>query len=156
MILLCYEGSTSSNHVIDAAHKILGDAEATLLHVWDPPTSFLIGDTVSAYGLGTIAPEQVGELDRAVRARADRILAEGVAHAREAGFDAEGRLEISQGSPWRTILETAQEIEADLIVVGTHTVGAVEAALLGSVSTSLVHHTHRPVLLVPALSLSES
>jgi nucleotide-binding universal stress UspA family protein len=154
MILLCYEGSASSDHVIDAAHKILGDGEATVLHVWDPPTSFLIGDTVSAYGLGTIAPEQVHDLDLVVRARADRILADGVSHAREAGFDAEGRLEISKGSPWRTILETAQEIEACLIVVGTHTIGAVEAALLGSVSTSLVHHTHRPVLLVPAVSES--
>jgi nucleotide-binding universal stress UspA family protein len=152
MVLLCYEGSASSIHVIDAAHEILGDAEATVLHVWDPPTSFLIGDTVSAYGLGTIAPEQINELDLAVRSRAERILADGVSHAREAGFDAEGRLEISKGSPWRTILETAQEIEAAVIVVGTHTVGAVEAALLGSVSTSLVHHTHRPVLLVPAVS----
>jgi nucleotide-binding universal stress UspA family protein len=152
MILLCYEGSASSKHVIDAAHKILGDAEATVLHVWDPPTSFLIGDSVSAYGLGTIAPEQVHDLDVAVRERAERILAEGVSLAREAGFDAQARLELAKGSPWRTILETAEEIEATLIVVGTHTIGAVEAALLGSVSTSLVHHTHRPVLLVPAVS----
>jgi nucleotide-binding universal stress UspA family protein len=154
MILLCYEGSASSQHVIDVAHEILGDAEATLLHVWDPPASFLIGDTVSAFGMGTLAPEQVQELDVVVRERAGRILAEGVSLAKEAGFAAQGRLEDSKGSPWRTILETAEQIDASLIVVGTHTVGAVEAALLGSVSTSLVHHAHRPVLLVPAVSQS--
>jgi len=154
MILLCYEGSRSSKGVIDVAHAILGDAKAIVLHIWDPPASLLIGDTVSPFGIGTMGAEQIQELDVIVRERAGRTLAGGLSQAKEAGFDAEGRLKESKGSPWRTILETAEEIEASVIVVGAHAVGAVEAALLGSVSTSLVHHAHRPVLLVPAVSES--
>jgi nucleotide-binding universal stress UspA family protein len=154
MILLCYEGSPPSEHVVEAAHAILGDVKVTVLHIWEPPASFLISDSFSAWGLATIAPEQITDLDALVRERAERILAAGVALAREAGFDAEGRLEDSKGSQWRTILETADEIDASLVVIGAHAGGAVAAALLGSVSGAILHHAHRPVLIVPTVSES--
>jgi nucleotide-binding universal stress UspA family protein len=155
MILLCYDGSDSSKHVIDVAHTILGDAAVTVLHVWEPPASFLIPDTFTARGLATIPPEEVKSLDAAVHERAKRVLDEGVELAKRAGFDVEGLLRESLGSPWRTILEAGEEIDATLTVVGTHAVNAIEAALLGSISTAIVHHATRPVLVVPAV-VSES
>jgi nucleotide-binding universal stress UspA family protein len=39
--------------------------------------------------------------------------------------------------------------DADLLVVGARGHGAVGAALLGSVSTWLLHHVHRPIAVVP-------
>jgi nucleotide-binding universal stress UspA family protein len=39
---------------------------------------------------------------------------------------------------------------ADLVVVGARGHGAVGAALLGSVSTWLLHHVHRPIVVVPS------
>jgi len=152
MILLCYEGSPSSAHVVEAAHEILGDAQATVLHVWEPPASFLVADSFTAWGLATIAPEQVGDLDARVHERAERILAAGVELAGKVGFEATGRLADSRGSQWRTILEVADELDASLVVIGTHAVGAIEAALLGSVSSAVVHHAHRPLLLVPTVN----
>jgi nucleotide-binding universal stress UspA family protein len=91
---------------------------------------------------------------RGCRARArGRLLAEGVALANEAGFDATGRLEESGGSPWRTLLDVADELDASLIVLGTHGVSGVRA-VLGSVSTAVTHHAKRPLLLVPAADVS--
>ena len=51
---------------------------------------------------------------------------------------------------WRTILEVADEIDADLIVAGTRGLTAVAEQPLGSVSDGLVRHSWRPVLIVPS------
>jgi nucleotide-binding universal stress UspA family protein len=58
--------------------------------------------------------------------------------------------EFVRGTP-RSAL-AAQAENADLVVVGARGHGAVGAALLGSVSTWLLHHLHRPVAVVPLTS----
>lgn len=57
------------------------------------------------------------------------------------------RREFIRGTP-RSVLATQAE-QADLVVVGARGHGAVGAALLGSVSTWLLHHVHRPIAVVP-------
>ena len=52
------------------------------------------------------------------------------------------------GSPRSTLLEAGRS--ADLIVVGSRGHGPIGAALLGSVSSWLVHNAERPVVVVPA------
>lgn len=58
--------------------------------------------------------------------------------------------EFVRGTP-RSAL-AAQAENADLVVVGARGHGAVGAALLGSVSTWLLHHVHRPIAIVPLSS----
>jgi nucleotide-binding universal stress UspA family protein len=58
--------------------------------------------------------------------------------------------EFVRGTP-RSAL-AAQADKADLVVVGARGHGAVGAALLGSVSTWLLHHLHRPIAVVPLVS----
>jgi nucleotide-binding universal stress UspA family protein len=48
-----------------------------------------------------------------------------------------------------TIAKIAEEVEADLIVVGTHGYGRVAGLLLGSVTQGLLHAGVCPVLAVP-------
>ncbi len=50
------------------------------------------------------------------------------------------------GSPDNRIVEMAEKIEADLIVLGSHGYNAWERLLLGSVSNSVVHHAPCSVL----------
>jgi nucleotide-binding universal stress UspA family protein len=66
-----------------------------------------------------------------------------------AGFDA--MLETRSGSDHAaTLIErAAEDVDADLIVVGTHGRGGVTATLMGSVARGLCHSSHRPVLVVP-------
>ena len=47
------------------------------------------------------------------------------------------------------MLEAAHQVEADVLVCGTRGRGAFARALLGSTSSSLLHHTDLPLLLVP-------
>ncbi len=52
------------------------------------------------------------------------------------------------GSPDSRIVETAEEMGTDLIVMGSHGYKRWERLLLGSVSNSVVHHAHCSVLVV--------
>jgi nucleotide-binding universal stress UspA family protein len=72
-----------------------------------------------------------------------------VADLRAAGFDA--TLEIHSGGRDVSVLiaKAAREVDADLIVVGTHGHGGIAAAVLGSVARGLCHTADCPVLVVP-------
>jgi nucleotide-binding universal stress UspA family protein len=85
-------------------------------------------------------------------------LSEQMAHARDAldrarglvvqeGVDAEE--EILEGSAADRVVELARDRNAAVIVVGSRGLGAVAGALLGSVSSAIIHRADRPVLVVP-------
>lgn len=57
---------------------------------------------------------------------------------------------IVDKAPAEAILETAEAIDADLIVMGTHGRTGWRRVFLGSVAEKIVRHTERPVLCIPA------
>jgi nucleotide-binding universal stress UspA family protein len=85
-------------------------------------------------------------------------LSEQMAHARVAldrarelldkqGVEADE--EILEGDAAEQIVELARSRDAAMIVVGSRGLGAVAGALLGSVSSAVLHRADRPVLVVP-------
>ena len=52
------------------------------------------------------------------------------------------------GHPIDRIVAVAQDIQADLIVLGSRGLGGWNSYLLGSVSDGVLHHAHCPVLIV--------
>jgi nucleotide-binding universal stress UspA family protein len=62
------------------------------------------------------------------------------------------RMALESGDPARGLQRIADRVGADLVVIGTRGAGAgcaVRRLVTGSVSSALVHHEHRPVLVVP-------
>jgi nucleotide-binding universal stress UspA family protein len=55
--------------------------------------------------------------------------------------------EFIRGTPRAALAAHADDV--DLVVVGARGHGAVGSALLGSVSTWLLHHVHRPIAVIP-------
>lgn len=55
---------------------------------------------------------------------------------------------ILHGDPADKIVKYANEIDADLIVIGSNGQGKLASALLGSVSEHVAHHSKRSVLIV--------
>jgi nucleotide-binding universal stress UspA family protein len=88
-------------------------------------------------------------------------LSEQMAHARSALDDAKSiaagagvdvEEEILEGEAAGAIVEVARARDADMIVIGSRGLGAVTGALLGSVSSAVIHRADRPVLVVPKAS----
>ncbi len=87
-------------------------------------------------------------IDAASAEAGSHLLAEAEALLDAAGAHYE-RL-VAHGDPARTLLELADSRAVDAIVVGTHAAGALQSALLGSVSRTLIHDARVPVTLVKA------
>jgi nucleotide-binding universal stress UspA family protein len=145
-VLICFDGSASAERALSVAASALDGAPMVLLNIWNPPHRVL----ADSFGVSeSESGPSYQQLEDLSTRRAAEILAEGEAEAQVRGFAVTTRQEPNRSSIWKTILDVADEVDASLIVAGTHGTTAVESGLLGSVSNALVHHAHRPVLLVP-------
>jgi nucleotide-binding universal stress UspA family protein len=90
------------------------------------------------------------EIEKHVRENTERVLSETCDAIKRICENSE--IPVSQelliGSPESRIVETAEEMNADLIIVGSHGYNRWERLLLGSVSDSVVHHAPCSVLVV--------
>jgi nucleotide-binding universal stress UspA family protein len=78
---------------------------------------------------------------------AAKVASEGARLARSVGFDATPYVE-SGDVVWRSIVDSADEHGASIVVMGSHGRTGVSLVLLGSVAASVSRHTDRPVLIV--------
>lgn len=83
----------------------------------------------------------------AMREQGERAVARVVDLARQHGVPAQGML--AEGVPGQAIVDTAADLGADLLVVGSHGATGLERVLLGSVSEFVVRHARCPVLVAP-------
>jgi len=56
---------------------------------------------------------------------------------------------VKEGDFADTILETAKEVYADMIVIGSHSRKWLENIVMGSVTEKVLHHTSIPLLIIP-------
>ena len=56
---------------------------------------------------------------------------------------------VKEGDFADTILETAKEVHADIIVIGSHSRKWLENIVMGSVTEKVLHHTSIPLLIIP-------
>ena len=145
-MLFAYDGSVHARAAIERAGDVLQAGPAVVATAW---TSF---EDAAPSALLALPKDMVAEsvrlLDEANRETAETVAAEGADVARAAGFDAEPRAIRAGGPFFAALLRTADEIDARVIVAGSRGRSRLAAAVLGSVSTGLLHHTSRPVLVV--------
>ncbi len=58
-------------------------------------------------------------------------------------------IDIAHGQPEVKIVEAAEKLGVDLIVMATHSKGAIEHTFLGSVTEKVLRMTKRPVYVIP-------
>jgi len=132
-ILLAGDGSEdaalAARAAVDLARKT--GCELHVVHAWHsvPYTRF------ESY----IRPQLEQEAREVLAEQAERIKADG-ANIAEA--------HLREGPAVDEILEVAEELGADLIVMGSRGLGSVKRVVLGSVSEGVVHHATRPVLVL--------
>lgn len=147
-VLLCFDGSPDAAAAISQAGKLLASRQAVVLTVWEPVAVWEPYDpaTILSAPLARVASNALG-LDEALEEVAREKLDEGLTLARRAGLQAEGRL--ARGKAWRVICHVAEELSAEAIVLGARGLSRVGSMLLGSVSSAVLAHAGRPVLVIP-------
>jgi nucleotide-binding universal stress UspA family protein len=133
-ILVALDGSPDADRALDEAIALAADQRArlTLLTVIPPPS-----------GLAAMAPPLPESPDEAFA----RLLREATERVPQ---DVSVTSQARHGNPAHEIVAAAQEVDADLIVIGSRGHGRVADALLGSVSRAVVHGSHVPVLVTRA------
>jgi nucleotide-binding universal stress UspA family protein len=63
--------------------------------------------------------------------------------------DLVSKILVRLGNPVEEILKAVDEEGCDVIVLGTHSKGFLQQTLVGSVCSSVLHRTRKPVLVVP-------
>ena len=146
-VVLAYDGSAIAQAAIARAGELLGPRPAVVVSVWAPIEHAATAATIAVPGGVAVAGAR--GLDAAERRNAERLAEDGVELARRAGFAAEPLAIRHEGAPWRAIVDCAAELQAAAVVSGTRGRSLPVAAMLGSTAEGVLHHAHRPVLLVP-------
>jgi nucleotide-binding universal stress UspA family protein len=145
-VILAFDGSDDARQAVAEAGPLLGGGHALVVHVWEPFSAEILRNPMIRSPGPLVA--QAEEIDAAGLEAAHRLVDEGVRAAREAGFDAEALCIRSENGVWSTIVQLAEERGARAVVIGSRGLSAIRSALLGSVSSKVIHHCSRPVLVM--------
>ena len=88
------------------------------------------------------------DIERSFREASDKQLAEWAGRARKAGVDVE--IWTSSDTPSEAVVHRAEQIQADLIVMGTRGLTGLKHVVLGSVAERTLRYAPCPVLTVKA------
>jgi nucleotide-binding universal stress UspA family protein len=138
-ILLAYDGTETGQKALIESRDIAdwGKAEISLVAVMPPPAAY-VGAEGGVYDAG---------YEKQERERYDRVLQEGLDRLRDAGRQATGTVLV--GDPVLEVARYAEDIAADLIVVGHRHLGSwAQRWWRGSVSKALIEHAPCNVLVV--------
>jgi nucleotide-binding universal stress UspA family protein len=144
------DGSPHGQHAVEFAAQLAAqlDAEVVLIHVPEmfPPA------LAAAGGYAASVPQEI--IDEERRDVERRVHAEFAKPLTERGI--RWSAEIAQGWPPDAIANTARDLGADLIIVGTRGLHALGELFLGSTSHALVQRAPVPVLVVPGPHASKA
>lgn len=136
-ILLAVDLSEQSDRAVEVAADLaaLSGGTVHLLHLRE--IDVIVGKSGGAFELET--DEDVGSL---VKKETDALSARGVSVTVDVR-------RAHRSDTARTIVDVADEIDADVLVMGSRGESAFTALMLGSTTYKVLHATHRPVLVTP-------
>ena len=133
-ILVGYDDSVFAKRALALAESIAAQygARIVLVSVLEP---------INAPPVQIMYPteQEITKARRVLEVEAERMHAEG---KRVEAF-------VEVGGAAQTLLDLAQRLGVDVTVVGRSGKGAVARAIMGSVTTSLLHATTKPIVVVP-------
>ena len=147
-ILNAYDGSDGAKAAVEAAGGLFPRHAAEIVSVWHSVATAASASLIAIPA--SVAAGAYEQLDREAERHAIELADGGAAAANEAGLDATGTAVLCRAQVWATIVDAADECDAQAVVVGSRGRSGVASALLGSVANGVVHHSSRPVVVVPA------
>jgi nucleotide-binding universal stress UspA family protein len=134
-VLVATDFTATSNAAVDWAIDLAAPlgASVTVIHAYEIPViGFPDGALIAT-------ADMAARMSIAARAALDTT----VEQRQGRGVAVEGVLR--EGVAWEEITTVADEIDADLVVIGTHGRRGIARALLGSVAENVIRTSNRPV-----------
>ncbi|MEI6760852.1 MAG: universal stress protein [Betaproteobacteria bacterium] len=139
-ILVPVDGSPTAQLALTKAIELARafDSRITAIFVIDPYPFTGIGADF-AYGQTEYLTAAHAEAQAALKQTSDALAQSGVP------FDTSV---VESHTPWRGVVQTAEALPADLIVMGSHGRSGLEKLVLGSVTQAVLAHSRRSVLVI--------
>jgi nucleotide-binding universal stress UspA family protein len=126
-------------------------ASITFLHVVEaisPSTEAMIESHFEPEVLAKLRKTGLDNLNSTMTQRVERFWAEELPEGKAQELS-KPLILIEKGNVEETILNTAQQMNVDMIVMGTRTHSALAKMFMGSSAQRVMQHSDRPVLIVP-------
>lgn len=135
-ILFAHDATPAAERALPYLEHLarLEGAEVFVLHVYEQPERYA-------------ATQGYNQLVETLDALAHEIVNDACEYLQKAEISVRGLVRF--GDPARGILETAQEEDISLIVLGSRGPANMKELLLGEVSTEVLRYARCPVMLVP-------
>ncbi len=138
-VLFAYDGSELAEFAIEqAAVQLAPGRDALVVCVWQPVDVGFV--PVGERHFNAAAANEVREA-------AEETATHGASLAESAGFRPRS-LAVEAAPTWRGIVDAAEQLQASLIVLGSHRRTGAMGKLLGSVAAATVAHSPTSVLVV--------
>jgi len=143
-ILLPHDGSDLSNEAADHAIALARSVKArlTVMHVV-AHRNLVLDEGVSS----KLVQKLESDYENLARKNAEALLAKVAARAKAGGVESTSLVVVGD-DPYREIIEKANELGCDLVVMASHGRRGLEGLLLGSETVKLLTHSRVPVLVV--------
>ena len=136
-ILVAHDGSAQADKALEEASRmaLLMASEVTIITV---APDLCLSDEVSDSDCKLITESLFSEAESSMKKVTDELAMKGI----------KAEVVIKEGHPAEMIIDTAKEIGADMIVVGSHGRHGAKMFFLGSVSAKVVEHAPCHVLVI--------
>jgi nucleotide-binding universal stress UspA family protein len=136
-------------YAVNSAQK--HDAQIHILHVIEAissSTEGLLASILSEEKIQKVREETKESLTKRIKMRVNQFA------ERELKDDPETLKRVASitvvfGDPANEILQKAEELDSDIVILGTHGKGMIGHTFLGSVSEKVLHRIAKPVFIIP-------
>ncbi len=148
-ILIALDYDPTAQKVAEAGFSLAKSmkAEITLLHIISDPVYY--SSVEYSPVMGFTGYMEMGQMQSVTIARLKEASLQYLEKTKEHLGDKKIQTMVSEGDFADSILQTAKEIKADLIVMGTHSRKWLENILMGSVAEKVLHHSSIPLYIIP-------
>jgi len=121
-------------------------AEVTLLHVVADPVYYSSTEYSPIMGFtGYVDAGQMQLTNESLKKASQHFLDKSKNHLGDGSI----KTLVNEGDLAETILKTAKDLHADIIVIGSHSRRWLDEILMGSVTEKVLHHSSIPLFIIP-------
>lgn len=152
-ILIALDYDPTAQKVAETGYKLAKamNATAILLHVISDGTQYSYLEYSPIMGFGGFSNMNMAQKDTAEAL--DNVAQDYLDKSKKHLGDETIQTVVRNGDYGETILKTATDLDADIIVMGTHSRRGLEKILVGSVAENVLHHSSIPMLIIPTKAI---